>query len=99
MQRSAYHSEQKVMDTLHTGKPEKQGLRPRKFVQYNLLPAIMNATVSGYGLLDDTASIGTREGWQRRLAERGFTVRGHRLVRRRGDHEADEKGEEVEPRN
>ena len=38
---------------------------------------------------DDTASIGTREGWQRRLAERGFTVRGHRLVRRR-----DEKGEE-----
>ena len=82
------------MDTLHTGKPEKQGLRPRKFVQYNLLPAIMNATASGYGLLDDTASIGTREGWQRRLAERGFTVRGHRLVRRR-----DEKGEEREPRN
>ena len=31
MRRSAYHSEQKVMDTLHTGKPEKQGLRPRKF--------------------------------------------------------------------
>ena len=31
------------MDTLHTGKPEKQGLRPRKFVQYNLLPVITNA--------------------------------------------------------
>jgi DNA phosphorothioation-associated putative methyltransferase len=45
-------------------------------------------------LLDETATIGTREGWQRRLAERGFTIRGHRLVRRRGA-----KGEEVEPRN
>src|SRR5208337_1462703 len=56
--------------------------------------SIVNATVSGYGLLNETATIGTREGWQRRLAERGFTVRGHRLVRRRG-----EKGEEVEPRN
>ncbi len=47
-----------------------------------------------HGLLDETATIGTRDGWQRRLAERGFTVRGHRLVRLRG-----EKGEEVEPRN
>jgi len=46
------------------------------------------------GLLNETATIGTREGWERRLAEQGFTVRGHRLVRRRG-----EKGEEVEPRN
>ena len=36
-----------------------------------------------HGLLDDTAAIGTREGWQRRLAERGFTVRGHRLIRRK----------------
>src|SRR5208337_2864750 len=50
-----------------------------------------------HGLLDDTASIGTREGWQRRLAERGFMVRGHRLVRRRDEGEA--KGEEREPRN
>ena len=56
----------------------------RKFVQYNLLPAIMNATASGYGLLDETATIGTRERWERRLAERGFQIRGHRLVRRRG---------------
>jgi len=52
-----------------------------------------------HGLLDEAATIGTREGWQRRLAERGFTVRGHRLVRRRENHEADEKGEEVEPQN
>jgi hypothetical protein len=47
-----------------------------------------------HGLLDETATIGTRAGWQRRLAERGFTIRGHRLVRRR-----EAKGEEVEPRN
>ena len=47
-----------------------------------------------HGLLDDKATIGTREGWQRRLAERGFTVRGHRLVRRRED-----QAEEGEPRN
>lgn len=33
------------------------------------------------GLLDDASSIGTREGWSRRLAERGFTLKGHRLVR------------------
>ena len=49
-----------------------------------------------HGLLDETASIGTREGWQQRLAERGFLVRGHRLVRRKGESEA--KGEESEPR-
>jgi hypothetical protein len=61
--------------------------------------SIVNAIVSGYRLLDETATIGTREGWERRLAERGFTIRGHRLVRRREDHEADEKGEEMEPRN
>ena len=36
-----------------------------------------------HGLLDDTATIGTREGWERRLRERGFGLRGHRLVRRR----------------
>jgi len=47
-----------------------------------------------HGLLDETATIGTRAGSERRLAERGFTIRGHRLVRWRGA-----KGEEVEPRN
>jgi DNA phosphorothioation-associated putative methyltransferase len=47
-----------------------------------------------HGLLDDTATIGTREGWERRLAERGFVVRGHRLVRRREpNHESDESNE------
>jgi DNA phosphorothioation-associated putative methyltransferase len=33
------------------------------------------------GLLDDTATIGTRTGWTERLRERGYGLRGHRLVR------------------
>jgi DNA phosphorothioation-associated putative methyltransferase len=33
------------------------------------------------GLLDDTATIGTRNGWLTRLAERGHRLRGHQLVR------------------
>ena len=33
------------------------------------------------GLLDETASIGTRAGWAERLRERGYALRGHRLVR------------------
>jgi hypothetical protein len=35
-----------------------------------------------HGLFDDTATIGTRQGWQARLSAAGFTLRGHRLVRR-----------------
>jgi DNA phosphorothioation-associated putative methyltransferase len=42
------------------------------------------------GLLDETAAIGTREGWQRRLAENGFTIRGHRLIRRVAQEPKDE---------
>ena len=38
------------------------------------------------GLLDETATIGTRAGWAERLRERGYALRGHRLVRgREGD--------------
>jgi hypothetical protein len=37
-----------------------------------------------HGLLDDTATIGTTEGWKRRLKERGFALRGHRLVKNHG---------------
>jgi DNA phosphorothioation-associated putative methyltransferase len=33
------------------------------------------------GLLDDTSSIGTREGWNQRLQEKGLKLAGHRLVR------------------
>jgi DNA phosphorothioation-associated putative methyltransferase len=36
------------------------------------------------GLLDDPSGIGTRDGWTRRLCEKGFTLRGHRLVRSDG---------------
>ncbi len=35
------------------------------------------------GLLGDTATIGTRAGWHERLRERGYALRGHRLVRGR----------------
>jgi DNA phosphorothioation-associated putative methyltransferase len=34
-----------------------------------------------HGLLDDTATIGTRDGWEARLGALGFGLRGHRLVR------------------
>ena len=44
--------------------------------------ARLNEQEERHGVLDDTAMIGTREGWSKRLAERGFTLRGHRLVRR-----------------
>ena len=34
-----------------------------------------------HGLLADPAVIGTRAGWQARLRDAGFTLRGHRLLR------------------
>jgi DNA phosphorothioation-associated putative methyltransferase len=37
------------------------------------------------GLLEDTASIGTRRGWEERLQSKGFRLQGHRLVRRQGE--------------
>ena len=38
------------------------------------------------GLLDESATIGTREGWAERLRSMGYAVQGHRLVRcRPGD--------------
>ncbi len=36
-----------------------------------------------HGLLSDSSTIGTRDGWNARLAEFGFTHRGHRLIRSR----------------
>jgi hypothetical protein len=35
-----------------------------------------------HSLLADTATIGTRAGWEARLAQTGFQLRGHRLVKR-----------------
>jgi hypothetical protein len=47
-----------------------------------------------HGLLDDTATIGTRQGWECWLKERGPVVGGHRLMRRReSNHESDESNE------
>ena len=34
-----------------------------------------------HGLLDDTATIGTRDGWQAGIERGGVSLRGHRLVR------------------
>jgi DNA phosphorothioation-associated putative methyltransferase len=33
------------------------------------------------GLLDETSTIGTRDGWNARLAYKGYTLRGHRLLK------------------
>jgi DNA phosphorothioation-associated putative methyltransferase len=43
--------------------------------------ARLTAQEERHGLLDDPSGIGTRDGWSRRLAERGFALKGHRLVR------------------
>jgi DNA phosphorothioation-associated putative methyltransferase len=44
--------------------------------------ARLTAQEEKHGLLDDSATIGTRDGWEARLAAAGFALRGHRLVRR-----------------
>jgi DNA phosphorothioation-associated putative methyltransferase len=46
--------------------------------------ARLTAQQEKWGLLDDATSIGTRDGWNKRLLERGVALRGHRLVRIRG---------------
>lgn len=38
-----------------------------------------------HGLLNETATIGTRRGWETRLGEHGLRLHGHRLVRRPAD--------------
>jgi DNA phosphorothioation-associated putative methyltransferase len=43
--------------------------------------ARLTAQEEKHGLLGDTPTIGTREGWEMRLRESGFALRGHRLVR------------------
>jgi hypothetical protein len=44
--------------------------------------ARLTAQEERHHLLDDPLTIGTRDGWQRRLDEAGWALRGHRLVRR-----------------
>ena len=43
--------------------------------------ARLTAQEEKQGLLDDPSGIGTRDGWARRLSERGCALKGHRLVR------------------
>jgi DNA phosphorothioation-associated putative methyltransferase len=43
--------------------------------------ARLSAAEEEAGLLDQPSQIGFRENWQRRLSERGFAIRGHRLER------------------
>jgi hypothetical protein len=43
--------------------------------------ARLTAQEEKQGLLEDGTGIGTRDGWVRRLSERGFCLKGHRLVR------------------
>jgi hypothetical protein len=46
--------------------------------------ARLTAQEENHGRLDDSATIGTRDGWEARLEEAaGFALRGHRLIRRR----------------
>jgi hypothetical protein len=43
--------------------------------------ARLTADEDKHRLLDEPSAIGTRDGWVRRLADRGFTLKGQRLVR------------------
>jgi DNA phosphorothioation-associated putative methyltransferase len=43
--------------------------------------ARLTASEERAGLFEDLATIGTRDGWQEALADRGLRIRGHRLLR------------------
>jgi len=45
--------------------------------------ARLTAQEEKHGLLDDSATIGTRDGWQARLKAAGLALKGHRVVRGR----------------
>ena len=44
------------------------------------------------GLLEATATIGTQEGWATRLTEKGYAIRGHRLVKAKVNGQPEAKG-------
>jgi DNA phosphorothioation-associated putative methyltransferase len=50
--------------------------------------ARLTAQEEKHRLLDAPAGIGTRDGWARRLSERGFALKGHRLLKGRSNGEA-----------
>jgi hypothetical protein len=43
--------------------------------------ARLTAQEDKLGLLDEPSGIGTRDGWARRLSERGFALKGHRVIK------------------
>ena len=45
--------------------------------------ARLTAQEEKQGLLEDPSGIGTRDGWNRRLTERGYALKGHRVVKRK----------------
>ena len=49
--------------------------------------ARLTAQEEKHGLLENTSGIGTRDGWTKRLAEYGFSLKGHRLVRQDGQQD------------
>jgi DNA phosphorothioation-associated putative methyltransferase len=49
-----------------------------------------------HGLLDEPSGIGTRDGWARRLIDRGFSLKGHRLIRRQDGTTRDDRNGQVE---
>jgi DNA phosphorothioation-associated putative methyltransferase len=50
--------------------------------------ARLTAQEEKHGLLEDPSGIGTREGWAKRLTERGFALKGHRLLKGGSNGEA-----------
>src|SRR5262249_22203393 len=57
--------------------------------------ARLTAQEDKHGVLDDPSGIGTRDGWARRLGERGFALRGHRLVRNTTKPSSNRQEEEI----
>jgi DNA phosphorothioation-associated putative methyltransferase len=59
--------------------------------------ARLTAQEEQHGLLDEASGIGTREGWAKRLTDRGFALKGHRLVRASGQGTAERSRSEDQP--
>ena len=69
------------MGGVSRGARHQAGLNCRRRIRSRLAIARLTAQEEQRGLLRDPATIGTRAGWERRLHEAGFVLRGHRLVR------------------
>ncbi len=44
--------------------------------------ARLTAQEEKHALLNDPSAIGTKDSWSKRLADRGFALKGHRLLRK-----------------